>query len=376
MDALPAGTRLHGGAFTIECTLAASNFSFTYLAREAFLRRDVALKEFFPLGCRRAEDALGVLPPSLPGSVFENAREKFLEEARALAVFHHSGIVDVHSFFEENNTAYMSMEFLVGQTLGQQLAAQHTFEETEVLEIGQSVAQTLEVVHSGGLLHCDLTPDNIFRCDDGRMVLLDFGLSTRLNVSNYSTCNLNDSLRFGTPGYAPLEQYAASGVLCAATDVYALSATLYHLLTGQMPATATDRAYGLALPTPRELNPRLSSHTSAAILWALQMSPASRPASAREFAAHLRQRSDFEQARAHLMGVLQARIAQLQTRSFPSSQTRDLKSTPSSANNQRSSEPDDSGCLQFGFLAYLIFWLFAAVICMAWLFVQFIQVRW
>jgi len=375
MDALPAGTRLHQNAFIIERTLASSNFSFTYLAREETLRRAVALKEFFPLGCRREDGAKGVLPPAQPAA-FEAAREKFLQEARILAGFHHSGIVAVHTFFEENNTAYMAMEFLSGQTLAQQLTSRRLFSESEAIEIATRVGATLEVVHGGGFLHCDLTPDNIFQCDDGSLVLLDFGLSTRLNISHYGTRSLNDALRFGTPGYAPLEQYAVAGVLSPATDVYSLAATLYHLLTGQAPAPATDRAYGVDLVSPRALNAGLSLHLDAAILRGLQMSPAARPASAREFAADLRQGKDFEMARRKLIGLFQARAQQLQQRPKQTTPDAPKPAVQARATNPAPPAPDDSGCVQFAFVAYLILWLFAGVICMAWLFLQFIHVRW
>jgi len=375
MDALPVGTHLQDGAFVIERLLASSNFSFTYLAREETLRRAVALKEFFPLGCRRDVAAKGVLPQRLPAA-FEAAREKFLEEARVLAGFHHPGIVAVHNFFQENNTAYMAMDFLSGQTLGQLLAAGHAFSEDEAIEIASRVGATLEIVHGSNFLHCDLTPDNIFRCDDGQLVLLDFGLSTRLETTHYGTRDLNSALRFGTPGYAPIEQYAAEGVLSEATDIYALAATLYHLLTGQAPLSATDRAYGIALPAPRELNPRLSVFLDAALLRGLQMLPSARPASAREFADHLQNCKGFESARAQLIAVFRARAQQLQ-----SGQNQTSKSTPNNAMQTRTTTPtqpvqDDSGCVQFAFVAYLMLWLFCGVIWMAWLIVQFLYVRW
>src|SRR5690606_38598013 len=119
-------------------------------------------------------------PPSAPPEEFAKARAQFVEEARVLAQFHHAGVVAVHAFFEANNTAYMAMELLHGSTLRTQLETRGRFSEDEVLVLARKIGQALQAVHDAELLHRDLKPDNIFACDDGRIVLLDFGLSTRL----------------------------------------------------------------------------------------------------------------------------------------------------------------------------------------------------
>jgi serine/threonine-protein kinase len=390
-DALAPGATLHGGALKIARVLTHSNFAITYAARDEHLQREVAVKEFFPFGCRR-DDALGVLPPAItPTEDFTSARAQFLEEARVLAQFHHPGVVAVHAFFEANNTAYMVMELLGGSTLREQLEARGRYSQGEVLELAQKIGATLEAVHTAHLLHRDLKPDNVFACDDGRVVLLDFGLSTRLEADAYGTRRLDSLTRFGTPGYAPPEQYTQGSAQNAAADVYSLGATLYHLLTGIAPPPAPDRAFGAPLEAPARLVAGVSTPVSAAIVRALRLKPQQRPQSVRAFLALLNIGGETAAARGAMLGVLRARIHQLkqlekaqraqhfaatqnlQTRGM---QTQNLAKLTIAKTQKLDAKPDDSGCLQFAFVAYLMLWLMAAVICGAWFFVQFIAANW
>jgi serine/threonine-protein kinase len=391
-DALAPGTVLHNGALTITQRLAHSNFAITYAARDEHLCREVAVKEFFPFGCRRAGAGLGVLPPAVaPPEDFTAAREQFLEEARVLAQFHHPGVVAVHAFFEANNTAYMVMELLSGRTLREQLETRGRFSQSEVLKLAQKIGTTLEAVHAAHLLHRDLKPDNIFACDDGRIVLLDFGLSTRLEADAYGTRRLDSLTRFGTPGYAPPEQYTQGSTQNAAADVYSLGATLYHLLTGDTPAPAPDRAFGAPLEAPARVVAGVNSSVSNALLQALRLKPQQRPQSVRAFLELLNTGHEIEAARAALLGVLRTRSRQLEHQQaaqreqrFNASQnlqtqnlkTQNLQKVNVAKTQKLDAPPDDSGCLQFAFVAYLLLWLLTAVICGAWFFVQFFSVKW
>ena len=140
------------------------------------------------------------------------------------------------------------------------------------------VGEALTVVHQASLLHRDLKPDNIMLTGDGEVVLIDFGTARA-----FAAGKTGRMTTMVTPGYAPLEQYGQSVRFGPFTDVYALAATLYHALTGQMPAPATDRASGVDLVPPHTLNPAVSEITSDAIMWAMSMRVDQRPQTVREF---------------------------------------------------------------------------------------------
>jgi F-box protein 11 len=377
-DALATGTPLQHGSLTIVRVLSHSNFAITYVARDESLQREVAVKEFFPFGCRRDISGDVFPPPASALEDFTSARTLFINEARVLAQFHHPGVVAVHAFFEANNTAYMVMELLHGNTLLTQLEARGRFSENEVLAVARKIGEALEAVHHAGLLHRDLKPDNIFACDDGRVVLLDFGLSTRLETDSYGTRRLDVVARFGTPGYAPPEQYTQDAVQGAAADVYSFGATLYHLLTGSTPPPAPDRAFGARLDSPGRVVAGVSNPVSLAVLRALRLKPAQRPRSVRDFLALLKVRDDLLHARAGLIGVLRARVKQLQIaeklqreKQLVATRTQNLQHVATQKTQKLDEPAEDSGCLQLAFAAYLVLWLIAGVVCVSWFFLMF-----
>lgn len=299
-DALPAGTTLNNGAFVLDEVLGQGGFGITYRGRDLNLHREVAIKEFFPMGSARQNG--DVQPASLSVDEYSQARNSFLEEARTLARFAHAGIVDVYSVFAENNSAYMVMELLRGEPLSRVVETRGALPVDAALELIGRTAEALEVVHSAGLLHGDIKPDNIMACespsgnspsgDDGRVVLIDFSLSKELEAeTGLNTRRFAGSVRSGTPGYAPPEQYGRTTPVGTYTDVYALGATLYHLLTAQAPVEATDRAAGTPLPDVRQFNPQVSTRLAAAINGAMSMEPRNRPQTAREFLDSLRNAS-------------------------------------------------------------------------------------
>src|SRR3954471_8824850 len=275
--ALPAGTSLQGGMYTVGRVLGQGGFGITYLGGDIRARRPVAIKEFFPYGSNRR--GVTVHPfGGLSGADYQNTRTKFLDEARILARFDHPAIVDVYGTFEENNTAYMVMELLRGRTLGQLVEERGPLPEAEAIGYIRRVGEALIVVHEASLLHRDLKPDNIMLTGDGEVVLIDFGTARA-----FAAGKTGRMTTMVTPGYAPLEQYGQSVRFGPFTDVYALAATLYHVLTGQMPAPATDRASGVELVPPRTSNSSVSQITSDAILWAMSMRVDQRPQTVREF---------------------------------------------------------------------------------------------
>jgi serine/threonine protein kinase len=281
-SALPPGTRLQGGLYTVGKVLGQGGFGITYLGSDSRTRRAVAIKEFFPFGSARR--GLDVHPSgALPAGEFESTRAKFLDEARILARFKHPGIVDVYGSFDENNTAYMPMEFLRGRSLMKLLEERGSVDEREAIGYITRVGEALAVVHAANMLHRDLKPDNVMLADDGRVVLIDFG-----NARTFAAGKTGRMTTMVTPGYAPLEQYGQHVRFGPYTDVYALAATLYHLLTGHMPTDATDRATGAVLSSPRELNARVSPAVSEAVMWGMEIRIDRRPQTAAAFVEALR----------------------------------------------------------------------------------------
>ena len=147
------------------------------------------------------------------------------------------------------------------------------------------LGDALKVIHSANVLHRDIKPANIIVTDEGRLVLIDFGTAREFAVVPAKQHTL-----MVTPGYAPIEQYTSIGKPGPHSDIYALGATLYHMLTGRKPVAATDQAAGVPLLTPQDLNPALTSTLSAAVVWAMQMSAADRPQSIADFTQSLTKR--------------------------------------------------------------------------------------
>ena len=282
-DALPISTVLQGGAFTVDKVLGQGGFGITYLCRDAKLNRLVAIKEFYPMRCTR-RDLSVVFPDDISEAEQESARRNFLSEARVLAQLHHANVVNVHSTFEENNTAYMVMRFLEGKTLEQLVEERGMLPETEAVGYIKQVGAAVETVHGANFIHRDIKPENVIVSTDGQAVLLDFGLNKELaDAADYNTVRFTGAIRFGSPGYSPPEQYGRQARFGPYTDIYALGATLYFLLTGKVPPEAPDRMGGEELADVRELNPQVSREVCAAITWALQLKGDERPQTVQDF---------------------------------------------------------------------------------------------
>ena len=275
---LSSGIHLLDGVYQIDRVLGQGGFGITYQGVDTRLNRPVALKEFFPEGCWR-EGTSVISSGRWTLKTYSDAKQKFLQEGQTLGQFNHPGIVRVFYYFEENNTAYMVMEYLQGRSLADLLKQRGgKLNESEALHYIQTICQGLEVLHQSQFLHRDLKPDNVMLTKDNRVVLIDFGAARDLNPKS--------SQRFTamfTPGYAPLEQYGQSLKFGTFTDIYALGATLYHLLTGVVPPSAVERAAGIELKSVCQLNPQVSPHVSLAVSRALAMEVKERTKSVREF---------------------------------------------------------------------------------------------
>ena len=237
---LPNGHELL--SYKIESVLGAGGFGITYLATDTNLNRAVAIKEYFPEQlASRDENGRIDATSEQESKAFVWGRERFLKEGQILARFSNPNIVSVLDFFELHNTSYMVMEYESGESLKSIIREGRRLSETDVLEVLLPLLRSLARFHNEGFIHRDIKPANILIRRDGTPVLLDFG-SARQTVSG-ERLSLTSLV---SPGYAPVEQYSDKGAHQGPwTDIYALGATFYHLLTGRMPATAMERTASL-----------------------------------------------------------------------------------------------------------------------------------
>ncbi|MDJ0676567.1 MAG: protein kinase [Calothrix sp. MO_167.B42] len=268
---LPAGTLLKQGRYQIEKVLGQGGFGITY--KGIYLRNtaEVAIKELWPeSGARQGNTVLW--PSSIAPVQKQQQLQKFQLEASYLSQCDHSNIVRIYEWFEENNTAYLVMELLDGKSLQDILEKEGKLPENRVKHYLIQIAESLKFIHANGLLHRDIKPDNIIVDNQHRAVLIDFGAAREFMAGQ-----TGDMTRLLTPGYAPYEQYIQNGKRFPATDLYALCASMYELLTGQQPVEATERANTLLQGTaleplipPRQLRPELSPLIEKVILTGME----------------------------------------------------------------------------------------------------------
>ena len=258
------------GAYLVGCVLGQGGFGITYIGLDLNLNQKVAIKEYYPEGFVTREGQARTLVVPLPGerkALFESGKQKFINEAQILAKFSDDpSIVDVRGFFQENGTAYIVMRFVEGVTL-KQYVQQHggKLPAAEVLAMMEPLFATLSKVHAAGLLHRDISPDNIMRKTNGTLVLIDFGAARQMSIDGEHSMTINIK-----HGYAPEEQYRTHGEQGPWTDVYALCATIYRLTTGVVPQQALERAMSDApLLPPNILGADFTTAQQQAILHGL-----------------------------------------------------------------------------------------------------------
>jgi serine/threonine protein kinase len=236
-NSLKTNHQLHW--YRIDSVLGQGGFGITYLAYDPNLDQHVAIKEYLPMDLAVRDGDNSVYPASSAnGERYQWGLDRFVSEARTLAKFKHPAIVRVLSVFEENNTAYMVMEYERGKSLQQILDTRKTLDEDELIPILGPLLDGLEQMHSTGFIHRDIKPANIYVREDGSPVLLDFG-SARQALGE-QTKSLTSIV---SPGYAPFEQYySKSDRQGPWTDIYSLAATMYRAISGVMPMDAIDRS--------------------------------------------------------------------------------------------------------------------------------------
>lgn len=237
------------GKYLIGRSLGQGGFGITYIGWDLNLELKIAVKEYYPEGFASREQTMcsTVLPHTgRNGDFFTNGRDKFVDEAKILAKFTNMpGVVNVRDYFTANGTAYIVMEFLDGRTLKQIMRERGKIPAPEVLRLLAPIFNSLEKVHASGLLHRDISPDNIIVSSSGGAKLLDFGAARQFSTQGEKSNTVNVK-----HGFAPEEQYRTRGEQGPWTDIYALCATIYALTTGSVPPQALDRLAGeeIALP--------------------------------------------------------------------------------------------------------------------------------
>ena len=260
-----------GGRYIIGKVLGFGGFGITYKAWDKKLDTIVAVKEYYPSGIvNRIPGQKDVVIYAVKREKeFHFAKDRFLEEARNMAKFNSEpNIVNVFEYFEENNTAYIVMEYLDGISLKEYLHANKAVLDIEsALKITEAVCNALDVIHSKGIIHRDVSPDNIFLCVNGGIKLIDFGAARfSQDESKMMTIILK-------PGFAPAEQYEKVNKQGPWTDIYALGATMYYSLTAKKPEESTNRKINDTLQPPNVFNPEIPEYLSNAIMRAMAVDP-------------------------------------------------------------------------------------------------------
>lgn len=246
------------GKYLVGRVLGQGGFGITYIGWDIPANAKRAIKEYYPSdSVTREGDGCTVTPYSSQGvpRLFSEGRDKFFSEAQNLARFDNvPNIVSVKDFFLENGTAYIVMEFVEGQTFKEYLSSLgRPMELGDALALLAPVARSLEQVHAAGLIHRDVSPDNIMLTSDGTAKLLDFGAARGFSLQGARTNTVNVKM-----GYAPDEQYRTHGNQGPWTDVYALAATIYRAVTGVVPTQAIDRTPTDLLDRPTALGANLT----------------------------------------------------------------------------------------------------------------------
>lgn len=280
---LPVGTLLSGAngrTYQIGAARGQGGFGITYAALDMDSRERVAVKEYFPTRCANRTQLNQVQPQPSQTANYQSGLHSFLEEAKMLAaVGALPSVVTVRDYFEANGSAYLVMEYLDGVPLYQIVNTQGRIPADQLMPRLPALLRDLSKLHQAGVIHRDISPDNLMQMPDGTLKLLDFGSARSVEDGRSMTVLLK-------PGFSPVEQYRTKGQ-GPWTDVYALAATIYYCLTGLIPPTSVERLDNDTLQSPISLGVALTPEQEDALLWGLCVQPNSRPANVDVFAQRL-----------------------------------------------------------------------------------------
>lgn len=270
---LRPGTVLKGH-FIVGTAIGVGGFGITYKCYDATLGVIVAIKEFFPVGLVNrspGEMKVGLLSGEKEKQ-YKNQIKRFLMEAQSIAQFGKANdIVNVFDYFEENNTAYIVMEYIDGVLLKDYLEKQGALSPDIAMTIIEPVVEALKKIHASGIIHRDISPDNIFIAGEDSVKVFDFGAAILNDESG-----AKEGEKVIKVGYSAPEQYRDSARQGYFTDIYSIGAILYQMITGQKPIESTEREYKDELKSPLELGFDIEPNLDRAIMEALAVQPALR----------------------------------------------------------------------------------------------------
>ena len=309
---LHPGTELNGH-YIIGTTVGFGGFGITYRAWDRVLEKMVAIKEFYPNGIvnRVPGEKEVIIYSGNRADEFLNGKIRFLAEARNMARFNtHPNIVNVYEFFEENNTAYIAMEFLEGMSYKQYIAQHNGRVDCQTaVNVVLSVTDALREIHKVKIIHRDISPDNIFmvpvdqQATNYKVKLIDFGAARFSSGEEEKTLSI-----ILKPGYAPPEQYRSRSKQGPWTDIYAVGAVLYRSVTGRMPEESVNRVVEDHLPPPNALVPEIPQYLSDTIMRAMALSQELRFQNVDQFQAALRNETKVRDVAAELKRRKRIRI--------------------------------------------------------------------
>ena len=274
--ALKPGTILDG-KYLVGEMLGQGGFGITYIGFDLLLEQKVAIKEYYPMstGMVSRENSTTVVWSSavMQKSGMEKGFDSFLKEARKMAKLGGiPGVVGVKSVFIQNETAYIVMDFIEGETLLKKLQRGGPMDYGTCISLMTPIMQALAEVHKHGIIHRDISPDNIMVQSDGKLILLDLGAAKDLDIQGKDG-NVQSSQMVAKHGFSPVEQYGQAGKIGPWTDVYAMAATIYYCCTGVLPPSATDRMIEDTLTC----RPRLTKEEFDVLAFCMNVLPQKRP---------------------------------------------------------------------------------------------------
>ena len=274
--ALKPGTILDG-KYLVGEMLGQGGFGITYIGFDLLLEQKVAIKEYYPMstGMVSRENSTTVVWSSavMQKSGMEKGFDSFLKEARKMAKLGGiPGVVGVKSVFIQNETAYIVMDFIEGETLLKKLQREGPMDYNTCISLMTPIMQALAEVHKHGIIHRDISPDNIMVQSDGKLILLDLGAAKDLDIQGKDG-NVQSSQMVAKHGFSPVEQYGQAGKIGPWTDVYAMAATIYYCCTGTLPPTSVDRIVEDTLTC----KPRLTKEQFDVLAAGMSILPQKRP---------------------------------------------------------------------------------------------------